>query len=456
MNKGEFLRGGGRVAQASAPGRLDVMGGFADYSGSLVLEMPIRESTECVVSLRKDHLIRVFSANAARLGLKPLVTMDTRALPDGKSRPLSFLAELLESTERWALYAIGCVIVLCLEKRIPFPALNIFIDSDVPSGRGVSASAALEVSVMRAVCRLLCVEVDPVRMAVLCRKAENEVALAPCGIMDQLTCVLGRKDRLLPILCRPHEVGKPLAIPRGLHFVGIDTGFSHQVSGASYTDVRVAAFMGYSLIAKALGVSPARLARAAKTGDHAKLPFGGWLAAIPPSVLESEFSGLLPDRLSGRRFQREVKTTLDTATQVNPLKSYRVGAAVRHPVMENFRVQAFIGILRGMRGRNNPDDAGILGELMYQSHASYNACGLGAPAAESLVDRVRRAGPEKGVFGAKLTGGGSGGTVCVLCLGRQGLETAAAVAKLHAREWKVPLRMFKASGEGAVWRRAEG
>ncbi|HEU4794457.1 MAG TPA: hypothetical protein VFT02_02435, partial [Pyrinomonadaceae bacterium] len=59
-------------------------------------------------------------------------------------------------------------------------------------------------------------------------------------------------------------------------------------------------------------------------------------------------------------------------------------------------------------------DKVTMGELMYQSHASYSSCGLGSKGTDLLVEMVRATGADKGLFGAKITGGGSGGTVAVL------------------------------------------
>ena len=76
--------------------------------------------------------------------------------------------------------------------------------------------------------------------------------------------------------------------------------------------------------------------------------------------------------------------------------------------------------------RATPDESGLveMGELMYGSHASYSACGLGSDGTDLLVELVRQAGPAAGLFGAKITGGGSGGTVAIL--GRSGAGAAVA------------------------------
>jgi galactokinase len=88
----------------------------------------------------------------------------------------------------------------------------------------------------------------------------------------------------------------------------------------------------------------------------------------------------------------------------------------------------------------------LLGELMYQSHASYSACGLGATATDAIVEAIRTHGPAHGLYGAKITGGGSGGTVAVL--GRpEALPLVRRIAEQHATGL-----VFTGSSDGAVAR----
>ncbi len=97
-------------------------------------------------------------------------------------------------------------------------------------------------------------------------------------------------------------------------------------------------------------------------------------------------------------------------------------ACTRYAVEENHRVQTFVELARGMRDGLSTDGAELMGELMYQSHWAYTETGLGCEQTDLLVELARRWGPRRGILGAKITGGGGGGTVAVL--GRTDAEDA--------------------------------
>jgi L-arabinokinase len=88
-----------------------------------------------------------------------------------------------------------------------------------------------------------------------------------------------------------------------------------------------------------------------------------------------------------------------------------------------------------------------MGALMGESHASYGACGLGSAGTDRLVELVRGAGPEAGLFGAKITGGGSGGTVAVLATSDAEAEVRA-IARRYAIESGREAEVFAGSGPG--------
>jgi len=101
-----------------------------------------------------------------------------------------------------------------------------------------------------------------------------------------------------------------------------------------------------------------------------------------------------------------------------------------------------------LRGEINEERMKLAGELMYQSHASYSACGLGSAATDQIVELARAAGPGQGIFGAKITGGGSGGTVAILSR-RDAGSVVARVAEKYARETGYQPYIFSGSSPAA-------
>ena len=444
-----FFGKGRNIVSVSAPGRLDVMGGIADYSGSLVLEMPIRERTLVYAAARKDGLWRALSLQAASGGLAPIVEARTREIATSDKARKYFQQRPEKS---WAAYVLGSIPLLLAEKNMEDCGADLYVESDVPLSKGLSSSASVEVAAMAALGKLFKIRFKNTELPLLCQRVENTIAGAPCGLMDQLTCYLGKKGRLLPILCQPDDVGKPVAVPPGVRFIGMDSGVRHWVGGSSYSEVRTAAFMGYSLIAMREGATLKALKRARDTGEASKLPFGGYLARMNPEKFRSDYSLLLPERMQGKEFLR-LSVSIDPVTDIKPDSVYPVLAGSRHPVEENARVVRFQGLLAsagkvGKKGKRQ-ELLGEMGRLMYQSHASYGACGLGEPVTDALVEAAQNEGPEAGIYGAKITGGGSGGTVCFLTEGKKGLETVRQIARqiLKARNPFLSL----GSSDGGKW-----
>jgi L-arabinokinase len=123
-----------------------------------------------------------------------------------------------------------------------------------------------------------------------------------------------------------------------------------------------------------------------------------------------------------------------------------VRAAAEHPILEHERVRRFRTLL--VEGAATEEARAELGQLMYESHASYSACGLGSDGTDRLVALCRAAGPAGGIYGAKITGGGSGGTVAVLAAaGRR--DAVEAIARQYQQETNREASIFAGSSSGA-------
>jgi L-arabinokinase len=433
---------------ARAPGRLDVMGGIADYSGSLVLQLPLACATTAIVQPRREPVIELVSIRA---GSVDRFSMPLGDLERGPLRDTEALAAWFAERprDRWAAYVVGVVHAAIARGVVPVGTgdggFSLSIDSAVPEGKGVSSSAALEVACLSAIAARYGASPGGETVATTAQWAENHVAGAPCGIMDQMTSACGRRDRLLRLRCQPDIVEGHVAIPEGFRFYGIDSGIRHAVSGSDYGTVRTAAFMGYRMIAALAGLP------ATSDGSRVCVEDGRWhgyLANIAPKEFAERFEPALPERMRGDDFLARFGGTTDAVTRVRPEGDYPVRQATAHPVLENARVERFAALLDSLRA-GAAETAREMGSLMYASHDSYGACGLGSEGTDRLVAMVREVGVERGLFGAKITGGGSGGTVAVF--GREEAEPVVReIASRYERDTGRVAEVFARSGEGAA------
>lgn len=498
------------VHVSRAPGRLDVMGGIADYSGSLVLQMPLAEAchvalqrtptdpgenaTITVVSHAPEGADRddVYQTDWTRLLRELDDAADDRATADADARradadarpearddaihdgsaSASSPSEHLPPADveyyaaarahfardprtAWAAYVVGPLLTLRRDDALavsPRESLTLFVASDVPEGAGVSSSAAVEVA---AACAALAAHDRPLprdddrrarRVAMLCQRAENLVAGAPCGVMDQMASCAGDENALLAILCRPAEIVGRAVLPPHIAVWGIDSGARHSNAGGSdYAAVRAGTFMCRRMIRE--------FYRRPSEDDDSTLEF---LTDVPPHAFDSpEFAERLPPEgvaVDGGVFSRRFPDGHgDDVTAVDPHRRYQVTAPGAHPVREHHRVRCFSAAIRApaTSRREEDEQLELLGELMHQSHASYGRVGLGSRETDRIVALAASAG---GLRGAKITGGGRGGTVCVLGrAGEEGERAVRDVANAFAKEIGVSIaRVFRGSSPGAA------
>ncbi|MCD9185299.1 MAG: hypothetical protein LUM44_02625 [Pyrinomonadaceae bacterium] len=425
------------------PGRLDVMGGIADYSGSLVLEMPTAEATLTALQKTVERTLKIFSLSdhGNLLFEMKLAEFESGGEPIFYDKAREYFSQKAE--DHWASYVAGVFLVLMREKKFRFSqGAKILISSKVPRGKGVSSSAALEVSTMQAVAAAFGIELSGKETANLCQKVENLIVGAACGVMDQMTSACGVENRLMAMLCQPAELQAPIKIPDEIEFWGIDSGVRHAVVGADYGSVRVGAFMGFRIISEIAGLKIENLEE-----NRVKIEDLRWnnsLSNVMPSEFEQYFADKIPEKISGREFLQKYHGTTDAVTKIEPEKVYSVKKPTAHAVYEHFRVRAFAEILKSGLNENKLN---LLGELMFQSHASYAACGLCERGTNLLVELVRQDNGEN-LFGAKITGGGSGGTVAVLASRGSENEIKKIVERYEA-ETNLNSYIFKDSSPGA-------
>jgi galactokinase len=442
-----------------APGRLDVMGGIADYSGSLVLQMPLRAAT--ILALQPDPVrhLRIVSLSADAHHRAVAVDLPLSALEREDGAPIEYDEArryfAADPHRRWAAYVAGALLVLRRERGVTFSSgARMLISSTVPEGKGVSSSAALEVAAMQAIAAAFQISLADSELARLAQLVEHRVVGAPCGIMDQMTATCGEGDRLLVLRCQPADLLPSLAWPQELGLWGIDSGERHAVSGADYTSVRAGAFMGYRIIADLAGLTVTKADEDGRVRVDDPI-WNGYLANVTPSDFAARFETRVPDRMRGAEFLARYGGTPDAVTHVDPDRDYAVRAPTRHPIEEHARIQEFARLLTLPSGDARAHaDARRLGELMYGSHEGYAHCGLDSKGTSRLVSLVRETAAastdhDAPLYGARITGGGSGGTVAVL--GHR--DAAAAVERIAARyaeETGHPADIITGSSPGAA------
>jgi L-arabinokinase len=386
VSRHAFFEPTGPISVARAPGRFDVLGGIADYSGSLVLGLSTAAAALVAAQVTTDgRATAVSGSRRVSLSIDELV-----------AAPVETLARRLSGAEGWAAYVLGPIALLLREAGTARPAgIRVLVSSSVPEGKGLGSSAAVAVATLRAVSAALGRNEPIERLVLLAQQAEHVVAGAPCGVMDQMTAARGEAGSLLAILCRPARIVASLRLPAPLAVWGIDSGVTHAVSGEGYRRVRCAAFMGKKL----LGVE-------------------GHLAAAEPSQVDAR---RLPEHMTGREFLALQGGVDDPFSVIAPDASYPVRDATLHPIEEHLRVRLFAELVAKPV---TDESARLLGELMYQSNASYGRCGIGTTRTEAIVSAVRKAGWRHGLAGARVSGGGGGGSVVVL--GRLDAEPVVA------------------------------
>ena len=445
---GGYFDSGEKVTVVRAPARLDVMGGIADYSGSLVCEGTLAIGVVLGVQKRHDRHLRIHSANAAHEGCKPDFALALDALRDN-GKPISYTqAKSLFQADpdtAWAAYIAGAFCVL-LHERVTdaFPTgANIVLASDIPWGSGVSSSAAVEVAAMHAINLAFGLRLEPSQIAALAQKVENYVVGAPCGIMDQIVTCMGESGYFLAIRCQPDRVERTVKLPHTWEVAGINSNVKHSVGGSAYTDVRVATFMGQRII---LGLM-------ANDGvpSEERAAVQAYLCNLSAKNFKKRYESRVPTQLLGSAFTQGYGDLLDPVTKVVGDTTYRVRSRTGHPIYENERVDSFLGCME--RAEETGDDAHLIeaGRLMYSSHWSYRTrCGLDCMETNFIVRIARSIGIAGGIYGAKITGGGSGGTVAIL--GKQG-QMAASIAKivaLYRRRMSIVPDVFTGSSPGAA------
>ncbi|MGV3733933.1 MAG: galactokinase [Microcella sp.] len=330
----------GRAADGlwSAPGRVNLIGEHTDYNEGFVLPFAIDRRTVVALGVRDDRRVRVASTFADELAEIDLDALAPDALGGWSAYPLGVA---------WAFSEFGADLGAV-------PGVDLFIDSDVPVGAGLSSSAAIESAVALALNDVWRLGLDRRTLARVGQRAENVAVGASTGIMDQSASLLGQADHAVFLDCRTLESELvPLGLAEaGLAILVIDTGVKHSHATGGYGERRAACERG----AAALGLSSLRDA------------------------------------------------TVDDLPRAQQLLDDVTFRRIRHVITENQRVLDTVATLR-------TEGAVAIGELLDASHRSMrDDFEISVPELDLAVESAVAAG----ALGARMTGGGFGGAAIAL------------------------------------------
>ncbi len=190
-----------RTETAYAPGRVEVLGNHTDYNQGVVLAAAIDRGLTMTGRTRTNGIVVLTSGTRVEVRLPEL-----RRLTD----------------ERWANYPLGVVQQFVLA-GYHVTGFEAEITSDLPVGAGLSSSAALEVATAGLLMKLHGWRVDPLEVAKLCRRAENEFVGVASGLLDQATSVFGRANHLVYLDCQSEQI-RTIPFPVGYVLVIADSG----------------------------------------------------------------------------------------------------------------------------------------------------------------------------------------------------------------------------------------
>lgn len=423
---------GGRGWAAAAPIALDVMGGIAEYTGSLALIAAADPQVSAYCGPREDQALQIQCVSSSRIPNNarnphshtlPLATFyeaDGRLVSAGELRRR--IADIKDS----AMLAVVSVLYALLAERVAphlGGGLTLVIESDLPCDHSAERIPAIQTAAAAAAVAVLSLEQDRKQISRVCRRANSLLMGRPCGPATHAGSLLGVPGAVLQICCASEKQTGVFDLPEGAALVGIDCGRRHRQADAKYMNTRIATLMGREIIRSIVHNSNGQPDHAndsngpgvSKSGLSVRGDWDGSLALLTITDYVDTFRNQLPTKVKGSLFLDRFGPLPDECAAIDPDGVYKVRSRAEHHIYENERVRQFAE--RMTRATRTPGAEYLVeaGELMYASHWSYGQrCGLGSIESDALVNHLRAEGLAQGIYGARVSGPGAGGTVVVL------------------------------------------
>ena len=351
---------------AAAPGRVNLIGEHIDYCDGFVLPFALEQNIIIAAKANDTSTVRIASPQ----GRDP-VEMDVSG-------------EIPEAEPKWANYPRGVMQYFREQTSCTLPGFDAYITSNVPSGGGLSSSAAFELATATLLEGLTGIKLDTKTKALLCQKAEHNYAHCPCGIMDQFASAFGQKDRHVMIDC---QSGEPTLVPfenPDLTVIVANTCVAHELSDGGYASRRKATEDGLQTIGKS-----------------------SWrqVSMADVDAAKEQMGDVVYQR--SRHVVGEIQRTMDAAKALEA------------------------------------NDFDTLGSLMYASHASLREdFEVSCEELDIMVEIALSLGKDGGVIGSRMTGGGFGGSTVTLCESSKANSIVAAMTSQYTERTGITPEIF--------------
>lgn len=419
----KHLSGSGARFASVAPGRLDVMGSLADYTGALVLGIPLQQHACVAMQRRTDGIVSIIvSAGASKNGGAPVEIAVEKLCPSSGSvlDAASCLKLLGKKRSADVVCCVGALVEGLRAGLLPgfSGGLSLAVDTTLADLSGAGRSGAVCGAALAAASGVLDVTIDAVGAALACGEVENAWLGRGVGVSGAACSLSGQAGVINEVRCDPCSLSGTVAIPDGVSLLGIHCGTIREDAWEKFEQVRTATFMGRAVID-----------RIVKHEHLDQIRWDGYLSRISINDYVERFRNRLPTKIKGREYLERLGDPGDPFTKVDASFSYKVRSRSEHHIYEHARSCQFVECMN--RAARSSDDRALLdaGELMYASHWSYGQrCGLGSVAADVLLNCFRSQGPQADIFGAKVTAQGCGGIVLVLMKSTERAQTALGQA----------------------------